>query len=261
MEKNNGKGDKKRTMRKIIEAQMDHYSHLHNCAKRPGELTPTQRAQRASGTAGNEAQHRQLLKIGETVWRQRVGLLRSKLALYHLKIFSTRLFRTFYTTGRPEGLMAREIANFVKDLQVALHEETAEEREVRLKEEHEATQREAVYREKEKEKKARLRAGRGVVEEPEDFKGDEKRNKEEALTARICDTRALRSEAFRKMRGSQAKRANEATGGGRRGKGREKRHGAEVGVCRPFRQRGRQRKNHGEGQEDRKNPPAGEEDL
>ena len=74
------------------------------------------------------------------------------------------------------------------DLRVALHEETAEEREVRLTEEHEATQREAVCREKEKERKARLRAGHGVVEEPEDLKGDAKRNNEEALTTRSCDT-------------------------------------------------------------------------
>ena len=55
-EKNNGKGDKKKTMREIIEAQMDHYSPFaQSCqASRRGEADAA-RAQRASGTAGKRS--------------------------------------------------------------------------------------------------------------------------------------------------------------------------------------------------------------
>ena len=147
--------------------------------------------------------------------------------------------------------MAREIANFVKDLRVARHEETAEEREVRLTEEHEATQREAVYREKEKERsstQSRAWGCRGAG----GFEGRRKR-KEEALTARICDTQrrpwleksegrsALRAEAFRKMPWKPSP------------KGKTRSHGEvaeEKDVKNDTSQRsGRRRKNHGEGLE------------
>ena len=181
VEKNNGKVDKKRKCGKSSErrwiiipfAQLCQASRRADadaaCAACFGHGRKRSRAQAAS------EDRRESLETAGGPASIQISFVPSE------EMFDARLFRTFYTTGRLEGLMAREIAYFAKDLRVSLHEETAEDCEVRLTEEHEATQREAVYCEKEKERKARLRAGRRVVEEPEDLKGDAKGIKRKRL--------------------------------------------------------------------------------
>eukprot|EP00392_Amoebophrya_sp_AT5.2_P016677 g16966.t1 len=153
-----------RTLGDILCTQCDQYGYLRNHSLRLAEMSTQEREERAMGTAGSEALHKEVGGLGASVYRQTRDLLAAKLRCFLFMKLACATCRKWHTAAHTQGevasVVAANLSNMLEPLLVK--EYTTEERAGQELARSAAATREKAHQEQEKKRRATIAKQRGI---------------------------------------------------------------------------------------------------